>query len=174
MKHAADTLPTERLQLDRLEEQDAGLMLAIWNDPDFVRFVGDRGVRTDAEALEAMREGALKQWRELGYGAYRVSRRGESEALGICGLFKRENLDDPDIGYGFLPDHCGSGYAFEAACAVRDHARDAMGLRRICAIVSADNARSIHLLEKLGMTPSGTVRMPGEDEDLLLFEVEFG
>ena len=174
MKPAANELITDRLRLLRLEEGDAGLMLAIWNDPDFVRFVGDRGIRTEQEALEALRNGALKQWSELGYGAYRVSQRGETEAMGICGLFKRENLDDPDIGYGILPGHCGRGYAFEAACAVRDHARDVMGLRRICAIVSEDNARSIHLLEKLGMHATGTVRMPDEDEDLLLFEIEFG
>ena len=174
MKHAADELLTDRLRLLRLEESDADLMLAIWNDPDFIRFVGDRGIRTGEEALKALREGALKQWSELGYGAYRISKRGETEPMGICGLFKRENLDDPDIGYGFLPDHCGSGYAFEAACAVRDHARDVMGLRRFCAIVSGDNDRSIHLLEKLGMTRSGTVRMPDEDEDLLLFEIELG
>lgn len=174
MKHAADELLTDRLRLLRLEERDAGLMLAIWNDPDFIRFVGDRGIRTEQEALGALRDGALKQWSELGCGAYRVTKRGETEAMGICGLFKRENLDDPDIGYGFLPDHCGSGYAFEAACAVRDHARDSMGLNRICAIVSGDNARSIHLLDKLGMTRSGTVRMPDEDKDLLLFEIEFG
>ena len=139
MKHAADELLTERLRLMRLDEGDADLMLTIWNDPDFIRFVGDRGIRTAEEALKALRDGALKQWSELGYGAYRVSQRGETEPMGICGLFKRENLDDPDIGYGFLPDHCGSGYAFEAACAVRDHARDVMGLRRICAIVTGDN-----------------------------------
>ena len=174
MKQADDELLTDRLRLLRLEERDAGLMLAIWNDPDFVRFVGDRGIRTEQEALEALRNGALKQWSELGYGAYRISKRGETEPMGICGLFKRENLDHPDIGYGLLPDHCGSGYAFEAACAVRDHARDSMGLSQICAIVSRDNARSIHLLEKLGMLEAGTVRMPDEDEDLLLFEIEFG
>lgn len=173
MNRAADRLHTQRLKLERLQERDAGLMLAIWNDPDFIRFVGDRGIRTEQEALKALQDGALKQWSELGYGAYRIEKQGDTEALGICGLFKRENLDDPDIGYGFLPDHCGSGYAFEAACAVRDHARDVMGLRRICAIVSADNVRSIHLLEKLGMSQSGTVRMPGEDEDLLLFTSEF-
>ena len=172
MKRAADIIRTQRLRLERLEERDAGLMLTIWNDPDFIRFVGDRGIRTEQEALKAMQDGALKQWSELGYGAYRIEKQDGSEALGICGLFKRENLDDPDIGYGFLPDHCGNGYAFEAACAVRDHARDVMGLRRICAIVSADNARSINLLEKLGMNQSGTVRMPGEDEDLLLFDIK--
>ena len=172
MKCAADRIRTQRLQLARLGERDAGLMLTIWNDPDFIRFVGDRGIRTEQEALKALQDGALKQWSDLGYGAYRIEKQGGSEALGICGLFKRENLDNPDIGFGFLPDHCGNGYAFEAACAVRDHARDVMGLRRICAIVSADNARSINLLEKLGMNQSGTVRMPGEDEDLLLFDIE--
>lgn len=173
MRPAADRLRTDRLRLERLTENDAALMLAIWNDPAFIRYVGDRGIRNEEESLTAMREGALKLWSELGIGPYRVSLADGEDAIGICGLFKRENIDVPDIGYGFLPDHCGNGYAFEAACAVRDHARDVMGLHRICAIVSPDNARSIHLLEKLGMTESGTVRMPGEDEDILMFRIEF-
>jgi len=173
VKPASNSLYTERLRLHRLQETDASLMLAIWNDPAFIRHVGDRGIRTEEEALAALRDGAFKLWDDMGFGPYRVVVEASGEPIGICGLFKRDNLEVPDIGYGLLPDHCGSGYAFEAACAVLDHARDTMGLKRICAIVSRDNARSVQLLEKLGMNECGTVRMPGEDEDLLLFDIKF-
>lgn len=173
MRPAADRLRTDRLRLERLTENDAALMLAIWNDPAFIRYVGDRNIRSEEKSLEAMREGALKLWSEMGIGPYRVSLAKGGEAIGICGLFKRENIDAPDIGYGFLPAFCGYGYALEAARAVRDHAFDKMKLRRLAAIVSPDNARSIHLLEKLGMTEAGTVRMPNEDEDILMFRIEF-
>jgi RimJ/RimL family protein N-acetyltransferase len=169
MIKAADTIYTERLRLDRMTEDDAGLALAIWNDPAFIRHVTDRGIRTLDEARDAMREGMLKLWAEHGYGPYRISLRDEEEAMGLCGLFKRENLEDPDIGYSMLPDFCGKGYATEAARAVAAHARDHMNLARIIAIVSPDNPRSIRLLEKLGMSPEGTVRMPDEDEDILLY-----
>lgn len=173
MKPAAGELLTERLRLRRAREDDAAMMLTIWNDPDFIRHVGDRGIRTLDEAAQVLREGALKMWDELGYGPYRVSLRDGGEPMGVCGLFKRDNLDDPDIGYGFLPQYRGKGFAYEAAEAVAAHARDHMALPGFKAIVSPENTVSIRLLEKLGMVPEGTIRMPGEDEDILLYGISF-
>jgi RimJ/RimL family protein N-acetyltransferase len=167
-------LETERLQLRWLTEDDADLMLAIWNDPDFVRFVGDRGVRTLDEARDALRNGILQLYRDFGFGPYRLALSGSDEAMGICGLFKRDNLEYPDIGYGLLPAYCGSGYAFEAAQAVAEHAREHMKVAMLYAIVSAENTRSVHLLEKLGMVAGGPIRMPGEDADVILFSVDYG
>jgi len=170
---ALPQLKTERLHLRWLTEDDADLMLAIWNDPAFIRFVGDRGIRTLDEALEAMRGGVLKLYRDFGYGPYRLAVHGSDEAMGICGLFKRENLEFPDIGYGLLPAFCGAGYAFEAARAAADHAREHMQLSELCAIVTPANTRSVHLLEKLGMTAGEPIRMPGDDEDVVLYSVRF-
>ena len=174
MKPSASEILTERLRLRWLTEDDAGLMLAVWNDPTFIRFVMDRGIRTREAALEAMQEGVLKLYPELGYGPYRVSLRADGTDMGICGLLKRENLTHPDIGYGLLPAFCGQGYAIEAARAVVAHATDVMQLEKISAIVSPDHQRSIALLEKLGMVQEGTVRMPGDDEDILLFGLTLG
>jgi len=168
---AARSIRTERLQLRWITLDDADLMLAVWNDPDFIRHVMDRGIRTLDESSQALREGVLKHYDEHGYGPYRVSRMDTDEAMGICGLFKRENLEYPDIGYGFLPEYCGHGYAIEAARAVLDHARNEMKLDKLAAIVSEQNTRSTHLLKKLGMQAEGTVRMPGEDEDILLYGI---
>ena len=173
MKTMQATLWTERLELRWLTEDDAGLMLAIWNDPDFVRHVGDRGVRTTAEALDAM-GAALALYRTHGYGAYRIAPREGGPAMGICGLFKRENLSEPDLGYALLPGWRGGGYTTEAARAVLAEARDGLGLERVNAIVSPGNADSIHLLEKLGMRRQGPIRMPGDDEDILLFAMSLG
>ena len=173
MKHKAalPQLETERLQLRWLTGDDADLMLAIWNDPAFIRYVGDRGVRTLDQAHTAMQEGVLKLYHDFGYGPYRLALRGSDEAMGICGLFKRENLEHPDIGYGLLPAFCGSGYAFEAAEAVTEHARKHMKLPELCAIVTPENTRSVHLLEKLGMNAGERIRMPGDDEDVVLYRV---
>ena len=165
---------TDRLRLRWLTEDDAGLLLAIWNDPAFIRHVMDRGIRTEEAALEAMKEGVLKLYPEYGYGPYRVSLRSDGTDMGICGLLKRENLPDPDIGYGLLPDFCGQGFAIEAARAVVAHASEVMHLEKILAIVSPDHPRSISLLEKLGMVREGTVRMPEDDEDILLFGLSLG
>ena len=93
---------TPRLTLRRLTESDAPLMLAIWNDPGFLRHVGDRGIRTLDEARDALREGALRLYAEHGYGPYAMELNGAAGPIGICGLFRREGLDEPDIGFAVL------------------------------------------------------------------------
>ena len=167
-------LETERLILQRVTHADTGFMLAIWNDPAFVRNVGDRGVRTVEEARKALDEGAFHLYREFGYGPYKMVRKDDKVAIGICGLFKRDNLDAPDIGFSVLPDYCGKGYAKEAAFAVLAHARDDLGIRELTAIVTADNAPSIGLIEKLGLTFRGMITMPGDDEPIRLYRMTLG
>ena len=170
---AKTELTTPRLRLRWLTEDDAALMLTIWNDPDFIRHVGDRGIRTPTEARKAMRDGILKLYTDFGYGPYSVSSLDSGTPMGICGLFKRDNLDYPDIGYSLLPEFRGCGYALEAASAVLVHARDHLGLSQLKAIVSQDNTASVRLLEKLGMRSEGALRMPDEDEDVVLYGIEF-
>ena len=166
-------LQTERLELHWLSVDDAPLMLAVWNDPAFVRFVGDRGVRSLEDAEVAMREGLLQLYEKHGYGPFVVSRRDDAANMGICGLFHRDGLEEPDIGFALLPDYCGMGFGFESSAAVLEHARDSLGLPRIVAIVSPDNSASIALLEKLGLSYERPIRMPGDDHDVLLYGIEF-
>lgn len=162
-------LETERLFLRRVTLDDADLMLAVWNDPAFVRNVGDRGVRTTEEAHEAMRAGALKLYEDYGYGPYSMVLKSDGSKIGICGLFRRESLEDPDIGFAVLPDFCSRGYAGEAAFAVLAHARDDLGIRKLAAIVSPKNAPSIGLIEKLGLAFERMITMPGDDEAISLY-----
>ena len=162
-------LETERLYLRRVTLDDADLLLAVWNDPAFMEHVGDRGVRTTEEAEEAMRAGALKLYADYGYGPYAMVRRDDGVRMGICGLFKRDNLDYPDIGFGVLPEFCGKGYAGEAAFAVLAHARDDLRIEELTAIVSPGNAPSIGLIEKLGLMFVGMITMPGDNEEICLY-----
>ena len=166
-------LNTERLDLSWLTLDDAPIMLAIWNDPAFIRYVGDRSVRTVEQARAVLEAGLLKLYAEYGYGPYRVRRREDRADLGICGLFRREGLDEPDIGFALLPDYCGCGYAFEASNAVLDHARDALKLPCVTAIVSPQNEASIGLLEKLGLRFERRIRLPDDDHDVSLYRIEF-
>jgi ribosomal-protein-alanine N-acetyltransferase len=167
-------LETERLYLRRLTLDDADLMLAIWTDPAFVRYVGDRGVRTLEQAQEALKAGAFQLYADYGYGPYAMVQKSDGTRIGICGLFRRENLEEPDIGFALLPDYCGKGLASEAASAVLAHARDDLGLASIAAIVSPDNAASIALIRKLGLSPAGMITMPGEDQEICLYRTEPG
>lgn len=166
-------LHTERLELRWLTPDDAPLMLAVWNDPAFIRHVADRGIRNLEQARAALEGGPLKLYADYGYGPFRVRRRNDGADLGICGLFRREGLDEPDIGFAILPDFCGRGFAFEASAAVLDHARDALKLSCVTAIVSPQNEASIGLLEKLGLHYERPIRMPADDHDVSLYRIEF-
>ncbi|NNF40325.1 MAG: GNAT family N-acetyltransferase [Woeseiaceae bacterium] len=161
-------LETRRLTLRRITLDDAGFMLSIWNDPAFVRYVGDRGIRNEEEAAAAIAQSAFTLYENYGYGPYCMTRKADGVQVGICGLFRRDNLDDPDIGFAVLPPYCGNGLASEAANAVVQHARD-LGIARLTAIVSPQNAASIGLIEKLGLTFERAVTMPGDDEAISLY-----
>ena len=173
MRDSSQSLRTERLDLRRFTPEDADLMLAVWNDPDFVKHVGDRGIRNMDEARSALNDGILSMYEDLGYGPYCMTLRGSEERIGICGLFKRDNLDDPDIGFGLLPAHRRDGFAWEAAVAVLHEARDVLGFERVTAIVSPGNEASVRLIEKLGLSYEGPIRMPGDEEDVSLYAIEW-
>lgn len=162
-------IDTPRLRLFRLAAEDAPLMLAIWNDPKFIRHVFDRGIRTVEQAQEALAAGALRMYEEFGFGPFGLALRSNNEPVGICGLFRREGLDDTDIGYAVLPDYRGLGYAREAAVAVIEYARDSLGLQRLTAIVSPNNVASINLTEQLGFRYERTIRMPGSDDVVSIY-----
>lgn len=162
-------LETDRLFLRRITLDDADLMLAVWNDPAFVRNVGDRGIRTLEEAGAAIESGPLRLFAENGYGPYAMVLKSDGTRVGICGLFKRDNLEHPDIGFAVLPDYCAQGLAGEAARAVLAHARDDLRLEELSAIVSPGNAPSIRLIERLGLTLRGSVTMPGDTTEICLY-----
>lgn len=164
-------LLTERLVLRRIGAEDAALMLAIWNDPAFVKHVGDRGIRTVEQAREAIQAGAMRLFAEHGYGPFSMNLKDDGGQIGICGLFKRDNLDAPDIGFAVLPAYCGKGYAGEAALAVVGHARDDLGIEVLTAIVSPANAPSVGLIEKLGLTFERMITMPGDDQAISLYSM---
>jgi RimJ/RimL family protein N-acetyltransferase len=141
---------TPRLVVRRMTVEDAAFVLDLLNQPAFLRFVGDKGVRTLEDAREYIRNGPLASYDRFGFGQYLVTRRDDGAPLGMCGLIKRETLDAPDIGFAFLPAYWSQGYAFESASAVLAYARGTLGLDRIVAIASPDNAASIALLGRLG------------------------
>jgi RimJ/RimL family protein N-acetyltransferase len=162
-------LETERLRLRELTAEDAPFILELLNDPDFIRYIADRGVRTEAQAREYIAKGPAASYAANGFGLLLVQLKHEGTPIGVCGLIRREGLEDVDVGFAFLPAYRVKGYAHEAARAVLAHGREALGLGRIVAIVSPDNERSIRLLEKLGMRFEQMVTLPGDDEEIRLY-----
>src|SRR5688572_24337008 len=153
--HALATLPeleTARLTLRRLEFEDAPFLVGLLNQPSFLANIGDRGVRNVDDAHRYLREGPMAMYEKFGFGLWHVARRADGAAIGMCGLLRREILPDVDVGYAFLPEYWGQGYAFEAAQATLQHAAGKFGLARVIGVVSEGNNGSIRVLEKLGMS----------------------
>ena len=160
---------TERLTLRKLEVGDADFILGLLNDPSFLRFIGDKRVRTLDDARRYLVDGPIASYERFGFGLYLTELRDEGAPIGICGLLKRDSLDDVDVGFAFLPRFWSKGYALEAASAVMAYGRNILGLRRIVAITSPDNEASIRLLEKLGMRFESMVRLSEDGSELRLF-----
>jgi RimJ/RimL family protein N-acetyltransferase len=162
-------LETDRLILRRLSPEDAGFILRLLNEPSWLRFIGDKGVRSVEDARNYILNGPVEMYSRLGFGLYLVELKDEGLPVGICGLIKRDSLEDVDIGFAFLPKYWGRGYAYEAAAAVMSYGGSVLGLSRIVAVVSVDNVDSAKLLEKLGLRFEGMVRLSNDSEEVRLF-----
>jgi RimJ/RimL family protein N-acetyltransferase len=162
-------LETERLRLRRVSADDAAFLLELVNDPAWVQYIGDKGVRTLEDARGYIAGGFVAMYARHGFGLYLTELKDGSVPIGICGLIQRDGLADVDIGFAFLPAYRGHGYALEAASATMEYGMKTLGLRRIVAITTHDNRTSIQLLRRLGMRFEGTVRLPGGAEELSLF-----
>ena len=160
---------TERLRIRRFDIGDAPFILELLNEPSWIRFIGNKNIRTLDDARRYLENGPLAMYARVGFGLYAVESKERAAPLGMCGLIKREALADVDLGFAFLPAHWGKGIAFESASAVMSHGRSALGLRRIIAILSQDNERSRRLLGRLGFRFERTVRLAGDDEELDLY-----
>ena len=160
---------TPRVTLRQLDIADATFFCQLLNDPDWLKNIGDRGVRTPLEAERYIESNYLPTYARLGFGMYLLERNADAQALGVCGLVQRETLPQPDLGFALLHPFCGQGYAHEAASAVMAHAQTRLGLRQVLAITTASNQRSSHLLAKLGFTFDRWVTLAPDGESLRLF-----
>ena len=165
-------LETERLSLRRLTVDDAEFILALLNEPSFLRYIGDKKVRNLDDARQYILNGPVGSYERHGFGLNCVELRESHTPIGMCGLLKRDELPDPDIGFALLPDFWSKGFAFEAAQAVLKDARERLQLQRILAITSLDNEASINLLQRLGFKFDEVVQMAPDREPLRLFSSE--
>lgn len=165
-------LQTERLRLRPFALTDTAFIIDLLNSPGWLEFIGDRHVKTEEEATAYLQNGPMKSFDLYGYGLCLVERREDGVPVGMCGVFKRDNLEKPDIGFAFLPQYSGAGYAYEIASATMEHAREVLKLPEIWAITVPQNERSIKLLQKIGLRYAKTFRFPGSEQDLLLYSTE--
>jgi RimJ/RimL family protein N-acetyltransferase len=165
-------LETERLTISELTTDDAEFILELLNDPSFIRFIGDKGVRSVEEARRYLLTGPVESYIQNGYGLYLVKLKDLEQSIGICGLVKRVTLADADIGFAFLPPYWSKGYAYEAASAIMAYTRERLGLKRVLGITLPENSSSIKLLKKIGLRYDRMLRLTEGEREVMLFTTE--
>ena len=162
-------LETERLMLREFTADDSEFIIKLFNSPGWLQFIGDRGIKTTDAAKKYIAEKYLHSYEINGFGIYMTLIKNNNIPIGMCGLVKRETLVDVDIGFAFLQEFTGRGYAFEAASATLNYAASKLKLQRIVAITTENNLNSIKLLKKLKMKFEKKIMMAGDEEELMLF-----
>jgi ribosomal-protein-alanine N-acetyltransferase len=160
---------TERLALRKFKQGDEEFIFNLLNSPGWLQFIGDRNIKTIEDAQGYLVNGPLLSYNKFGFGPYLVELKDSETPIGMCSLIKRDTLEHVDIGFAFLPNFNGKGYAFEAASATLNFAQNDLKLDRIVAITNTNNTSSINLLKKLGFIFEKSVKFPDEDEELFLF-----
>ncbi len=162
-------IETERLILCQLTPSDAEFIYELLNTPTWIKYIGDRGIKNIEDAQNYIINGPAKSYQDDGFGLWLTKLKTDETPIGICGLLKRETLEDIDIGFAFLPEYTGQGYAFEAASATLNYGYTNLNLKRIVAITIKENLHSIKLLEKIGLRFEKNIFLPGDKEELMLF-----
>lgn len=165
-------LETERLVLREITESDAEFVLDLLNQPSFIKYIGDRNVRNLEQSRDFIEMRYRISYAVTRFGLYAVVLKDTNESIGICGFVKRDGLPDADIGFAFLPQFEGKGYAFESADAIMKHGREVLKLKRVLAITSQNNESSIKLLNKLGFKFDKLIKLPNDSEEVNLFVSE--
>jgi len=165
-------IETDRLIISHLSIEDAAFIMKLVNTPGWLQYIGDRNVKSVDDGRRYLENGPLKSYAQWGFGLFRIALKNTNTAIGICGLIKRDGLNDIDLGFALLPAYGGKGYAYEAAEAVLRYAQNQLHLHRLVAITLVDNAASLKLLQKLGFRFERMVRL--ENEDLALLGIELG
>ena len=162
-------IETERVILRKFTIDDAAFMLETLNTPTWLRFIGDRNVKTLEEAENYLLNGNIRSYQEYGFGFYVVVIKETQESIGICGIVKREGLEDVDIGFAFFQQFMGKGYGYEAGSATLNYALNDLKIKKIVAIVDPENVVSIALLKKIGLQFEKMIQLSPKGIELMLF-----
>jgi len=163
---------TERLVLQPTTEEDAGFILELLNSPKWLAYIGDRNVHTEEDAIQYIKNKISPQLEKLGFSNYTLIRKTDGVKIGSCGLYDREGLEGIDIGFALLPAYEGMGYGFESASKVLEIGKTEFNIEMISAITTKNNLASQRLIEKLGLRYIQTIRIPNDEEELLLYRIE--
>lgn len=164
-------IETERLTLRRLNRDDAKFILDLLNQPSWLSFIGDKNVYNLNDAKKYIELAPMTMYERFGFGLFLVCDKKTSIPMGLCGLMKRDNLDDADIGYAFLPEFWQQGFALEAVKSVLKYAKNTHKLSRVLALSKSSNAASIKLLMKIGFNFDRDLKLLDDEENLQVYQL---
>ena len=163
-------LETPRLLIRSFKQFDALFLLKLMNTPEWLRFIGERNIRSEEDAINHIETNLVTSYTQHGFGFWCVIEKETRVPVGMNGLIKRDNLEDVDHGFAFLPEFTGRGFAYESSRSILNYARDVLEINKLIAITDQDNTRSQALLEKLEFTRIGIVTVKAEWGESLLYE----
>ena len=163
-------LETDRLILTELKTKDAEFIHKLYNDQNFITYIGDKGIRSAQDAVNFINTGPKQSYKDHKYGLYLVQLK-DATSIGICGLLKRDDLAFPDIGFAILPEFRRMGFIYEASKAVIEDAKNRLHFDNLLAITSPDNNESINLLKKLGFTLKDIIKRDKNNEPIQLYAI---
>ncbi len=169
---ALPIIETERLSLRPFTDDDAHFILHLLNSENWLKYIGNRQVIVPQQAINYLHNGPIRSYAEHGFGPYMVTLKADNEGIGLCGLIKRPPLSHPDLGFAFLPEYEGKGYAFEAAQSILNFGMNDLKIQTILAITTMYNIRSQNLIERLGLQFQNTLWMEGDNEELMLYSTD--
>ena len=167
-------IETKRLKLIPTTVNDADFIVKLLNTPKWLKYIGDRQVKSMDEAINYITTKIRPQIDKLGYGNYTVIRKSDHVKVGTCGLYDREGLSGVDIGFAFLPEFEKQGYAYESSKKLLDVGFSDFGIKSVNAITLPGNKASQKLLEKLGLQFKEMVKLPHDKSELMLYQIKKG
>ncbi|MEE9439798.1 MAG: GNAT family N-acetyltransferase [Saprospiraceae bacterium] len=165
-----ETLETKRLTLRATNIEDKAFILVLYNTPNWIKYIGDRNIKTIFDSEKYIEDKILPQYHNFGYGNYTLIRKSDNIKIGTCGLYKREGLEGIDIGFSLLSQYEGQGYAYEAASTMLEFAINELKIEKLQAITTENNLSSQKLIKKLGLKYIKKIFIPNDEEELMLYE----
>ena len=162
---------TANLSVREFNLDDSDFIYDLVNTDGWKRFIGDRNVSDREGALNYIKTALLDSYTKNGYGGWCVSIKETNEPIGMCGLFPRDFLEYPELGFAFMPHVQGRGFAYESARGAINYIRGNYTLKGLSATTKLDNTRSQNLLDRLGFTQLPNITIPGKTEESTLFKL---
>lgn len=147
----SEVIESKRLLLRRFTLDDAAAYLPLVSLPDVIRFTGEPALSSMDEVVQLLETRPIRDYELYRYGRMACIEKATGRLIGFSGLKYLHDMDETDLGYRFLPDAWGKGYATESASAIMEAQPTSFGLTRVIGLVEPENHGSVRVLQKLGL-----------------------